>query len=715
MVSLNETPIFALDIGTRSVVGMIVEALEQGNYKIKDIQIAEHKSRSMLDGQIHHVVEVAETIKEVKDKLEKKHGPLYKVSVAAAGRALKTKRVTIENVINGTPILRREDIRALELVAIQQAQKELSLEINEATKYHCVGYSVVNYLLDGQVIGSLIDQKGDKVAVEIIATFLPRVVVDSLLSSLTRAGLQMEALTLEPIAAIHVLIPASMRKLNLALIDVGAGTSDIAITADGTITAYGMVPAAGDEITEAISEKFLLDFHNAEKVKRSLSEKEQVPFTDILGVPYHLSSQEIVEQIDQDIERLAKKISQKIIELNNKAPQAVMLVGGGSQTPKLGQKLADLLQISHQRVAIRGIDAVQYKLKWPKKVKNTPELVTPIGIAITTQENPIQYLTIYINDEMIHLFEMKALTVGDALISAGISIKSLFGKPGLAMTLTIDNEIKIIPGKHGTLPSILLNGESATIDTIIKNGDKLNVVPGEDGANATLTVRDALAFSKKRALIVKIAKRELEVYPLAEVNGIDVESNAQLNDRDNLVFKHLQTVEEVLIYHGYSTLPFSQQSITYYLQTEKRNYNYQPKKLYLNDKEIKLNSNIQSGDHISFSEEDLLLPTLKEVLAQEKIWQDDIAVMFNGQPISIKKSDIQVYLNNRKCSLNDRIEPNCNIDVFHSDQPIIFSDIFKYVDIHLESKSTFQLYVNGQEAQFDTQIHHGDQLEIKWQ
>ena len=80
----------------------------------------------------------------------------------------------------------------------------------------------------------------------------------------------MEALTLEPIAAINVLIPPSMRRLNVALVDIGAGTSDIAITDAGTVIAYGMVPIAGDEVTEAISDHYLLDFPMAEKAKREL-------------------------------------------------------------------------------------------------------------------------------------------------------------------------------------------------------------------------------------------------------------------------------------------------------------------------------------------------------------------------------------------------------------------------------------------------------------
>ena len=81
--------LFALDIGTRSVVGIILEQ-QADNYHVADILVKEHKERAMVDGQIHNVLYVAELIQEIKSQLEQTHGPLKKVSVAAAGRALKT-------------------------------------------------------------------------------------------------------------------------------------------------------------------------------------------------------------------------------------------------------------------------------------------------------------------------------------------------------------------------------------------------------------------------------------------------------------------------------------------------------------------------------------------------------------------------------------------------------------------------------------------------
>src|SRR5689334_9545314 len=93
-------PIFALDIGTRSVVGLVAERTTDGRLNVIATEIQEHSTRAMLDGQIHDVVEVAEIIRNVKARLEEQVGPLKKVAVAAAGRALKTVRTRVDRELN---------------------------------------------------------------------------------------------------------------------------------------------------------------------------------------------------------------------------------------------------------------------------------------------------------------------------------------------------------------------------------------------------------------------------------------------------------------------------------------------------------------------------------------------------------------------------------------------------------------------------------------
>jgi len=713
----QETPIFALDIGTRSVIGVLLNPLADGKFEVLDIKMVEHIDRSMLDGQIHDVLAVSDTIQKVKNQLEQIHGPLPKAAVAAAGRALKTRRVTLETSIEGQPLLRKEDIRAFELSAIQEAQKQLiNSESEDMTHYHCVGYSVVNYFLDNQIIGSLIDQRGRKAAVEIIATFLPRVVVDSLISSLHRSSLEMEALTLEPIAAIHVLIPPSMRKLNIAFVDIGAGTSDIAITSEGTIVAYGMVPIAGDEITEAISHLYLLDFNIAEEIKRKLNVEELITFTDILGKTYELPAYVIIEQIREAVLGLASNISTKILELNKKPPQAVMLVGGGSQTPLLTEVLAEILGLSPQRVAVRGADAIQQRLVWQEDFAKGPELVTPIGIGISSKENPIQYLTFYVNNEIIHLFEMKSLTIGDALIAAAIPVKNLFGKPGLAMTIKINDKVKMIPGEHGTLPEILLNNETASLDSKIKNGDKIVIKPGINGKDSTLTIFEALNYSPIKPLNLTIDGSLIKLPPLVEVNGIDTGYNTPIKDRESINFYHVKTIEEALVLAEYSTIPFTEKIISIQLGEKGKTITYSPKKLFRNNQLVGLKEKIYDGDTISFGNEIVPYPTIKDILAGESYPVKVIEVTFNGTRIKVEPSSLQILMNNQKVQLDSPILPDSIIEITANEEAgFLFSDVFRYADFDTTNNrgsTKYVIRINGLTADFNSPIKHGDKLEL---
>src|SRR5699024_12462709 len=135
-------------------------------------------------------------------------GKLQDVSVAAAGRALKTVKTKKNISILNQPMTSKESVHHLELSAIQQAQIELVKANNQQfTNYHCVGDSELHYYIDDERIGSLIDQSGKEEGVEIITTILPKVVIESQLAALTRTALNMTALPFERIAAIDSAVP----------------------------------------------------------------------------------------------------------------------------------------------------------------------------------------------------------------------------------------------------------------------------------------------------------------------------------------------------------------------------------------------------------------------------------------------------------------------------------------------------------------------------
>jgi len=705
--------LFALDIGTRSVVGIILEE-DNDHFHVQDILVKEHKERAMVDGQIHNVMYVAELINEIKQELEEKHGPLSKVSVAAAGRSLKTEQASVTINIRNRPIFTEEDISRLELQAVQQAQQQL-LQHKEDTKtshYYCVGYSVLYYRLDGEEIGSLLDQQGDEAQIEVIATFLPRVVVESLIAALKRANLEMDALTLEPIAAINVLIPPTMRRLNVALVDIGAGTSDIAITDKSTVVAYGMVPTAGDEITEALSDHYLLDFPVAEEAKRQLHCSEEILIQDILGFDQYYPKEEVLTAIEPAVKQLAKAIGEEILRLNNRtAPKAVMLVGGGSLTPNLTTEIGLVLDLPANRIAVRGVDAIQNLTK-EAHIKASPELVTPIGIAIAAKKMPIQYMSLTVNEQIVRLFELKEMTVGDAFLAANIRAKQLYGKPGHGLSISVNGQDIFIPGGHGQPAQILVNGQQSSTKTIIKTGDAIQLIEGQDGLPATATIRDIVDQAVIKTITIQETKYVIE--PKITVNGASVSMDALVNDRDIIAYEIAETVEDVFTSTNNTHILKQFESYVIYVDGKPLYLPAFSANLLINGKPGKLSYAVQHNDTITFSQPSL--PTVQRIADHLNVLlEDKIIVHFQQELLELRKTTNEVLVNQAVVSPLSTVPNGATVSIQEKDRsPWIYQDVFRFSNWQLPTtfKGNFTILRNGQPATFDTEIFGGDQLEI---
>ncbi|MDD2433559.1 MAG: cell division protein, partial [Clostridia bacterium] len=193
--------VFVLDIGTRSVVALWA-SLQEGEMVVEHLISREHQTRAMLDGQIHHVEEVVRIVEELVREMEQVTGrELKKVAVAAAGRTLETVKGSAKIVHPVSTVFTKEEILSLELQAVQEAQSVLPKNqenVPLSLQYYCVGYSIVEERLDQVKLGSLVGQRGEEAQIEIIATFLPRMVVDSLQIAVEKVGLEIASITLEP-------------------------------------------------------------------------------------------------------------------------------------------------------------------------------------------------------------------------------------------------------------------------------------------------------------------------------------------------------------------------------------------------------------------------------------------------------------------------------------------------------------------------------------
>ena len=530
----ENSTIFALDIGTRTVIGVVATFVD-GHIKVLAQSMVEHQSRAMLNGQIHDIPKVAQAVQKVKEQLEKKLKlKLHKVAIAAAGRSLQTIRCRVEQETTGELEIDPMQINALELLGVQRAQESVEQESNQGgkEKYFCVGHSVVGYFLDDFPINNLEGHRGKKIGAEILATFLPVSVVNSLHAVLARVRLEQLYLTLEPIAACEVVIPEQLRLLNLALVDVGAGTSDIAIAKDGTITAYGMVPLAGDGITELIVDGLMVDFMTAESIKRQLHLGKDIQFQDVLDVQMKVSCEQIMQLVEPALEKLAQEITQHILELNGQvSPKSVMCVGGGSQIPTLVDRIAGKLNLLQQRVVIRNRANINSLIQGKKKELTGPEGVTVIGIATLAYKKLGQnFVTVSVNGQCFTLFNTKRLNVLQALGILEFNPRELLGQNGKDLTFTLNGKPKTVFGELAKPATITVNGHSANLQTIIKDGDIILVEKAVNGKDAVAKVADILAEM--------VDKKQLDGQdthkPIFTLNGGSVSANSNILPGDAL-------------------------------------------------------------------------------------------------------------------------------------------------------------------------------------
>lgn len=704
-IKITGEKIFALDIGTRSVIGIVAEKTG-GDIRIIATERMEHKTRAMLDGQIHDVLQVAAVIKEVKGKLEDQVGPLPRAAVAAAGRALYTMTAEAEMEVGG--IITAEQERSLDFSAVQLAQAKLAASdtIDDPTGYYCVGYSSLSYTLDDFQLKSLIGQRGRMAKASVIATFLPRQVIDSMQSALREARLEMQAITLEPIAAINVLIPPTMRHLNLVLVDIGAGTSDVAITKNGSVIAYGMVPLAGDEITEAISQRFLLDFNVAERIKREAAAGLDCRFSDILGMPYNLKAEEILEPIMPAIKNLAAAISRQIIELNGNEPQAVLLVGGGSLSPRLTQLIAEEMKLPAGRVAVRRPELID-GIEMIPDVLHAPDAVTPLGILKIASFDNIHFMQIFVNGEEYHLFNFRNLTISDALLNAGIRLKDFNGKPGLGIMLNVDGRSQFIPGTMGTLAHLAINGQDANLDTPIENGSQIEITPGADGSTPQLTLADV--YEQPPGDLIYLNGEERIIPAAVTINGDIADSSSPVHDGDTISEKKLRTVGEALLACGLSP---TGTKISYTLNGSAGQYNVSPV-ILLNDSPTTLSTMISDGDRLEYLTPDE--PRLSDILHLTER-ETTVRIYFNSAEHKIPSSAVTLEVNGRPAGPGTVVNDGSDI-VYRRDEHRVtmVSEALLAVGYHppaADSGVTVAISVNGAAAQFTDPVKNGDTLTV---
>ena len=687
----GQETVFGLDIGTRSIVGTI--GYRQGErFVVVAQEIREHRTRAMLDGQIHDINRVAATISEIKAALEEKTGlDLTDVCIAAAGRVLKTMNVHVDKEFDTETSISKEDMSTLVSMGVEQAFTQFQKENDSDVHFYCVGYSVVKYYINGMWMGQPEHHKAKTLGVDMIATFLPDDVVDGLYSAVELAGLKVANMTLEPIAAIRVAIPERFRLLNIAMIDVGAGTSDISVTNDGSVIAFGMIPCAGDSLTEIIARKCLIDFATAERIKKEASVKAEIAYEDIMGLEQTITSEEVYAICKPQIEKMAKQAADEIRRLNgDMSPSAVFVVGGGGKIKGFTEQIAKELELDPKRVALRG-EEIMNDVDFPSDCLKDSTIITPVGICLSYYEQNNNFIYVIFNGTRIKLYDNNKLAVIDAAIQASFDRESLFPRRGKEVHYTVNGKNRVTRGEYGESATITVNGENVDINHAIKANDEIIMQESTQGRPAQVRISDLLDYHGK--ISVTVDGQELTLAKPIKVNGREETSDYLIQEGD-----------EVSLYSYYT---YGQ--MYDYLKLNSK------QKLTVNGREANEESAIYAGDKLEIQVKEEKQTQMHDANEPEKEVKPETVQVFKDMVEQAAKEEKQE---------EETISDNKSIVVIANQKPVTlagkdsyqFVDIFDYIDFDTRTVKGKGIVtrVNGENAQYTHQLKDGDKLEIFW-
>lgn len=731
--------VFGLDIGTRNVVGTVGYQTDDKEFVVTAQYVREHETRAMLDGQIHDIGRVAKTIKEVKDELEKQTGqPLEEVCIAAAGRVLKTVTTHVEYEYAQESVVTGEDVHTLNLLGIEKAQEALK-EVNDTSyKFYCVGYSTVKFFLNDEVFISLEGHKANKIGEDIIVTFLPEDVVDGLYAAVGQAGLSVANMTLEPIAAINVAIPENYRMLNIALVDVGAGTSDISITRDGSIIAYGMIPHAGDEMTEVIVQHFLVDFNMAESIKLQSTTSDTVTYKDIMSIEHTIPAQDVWDVAAPVVDNIAQEVSAKIRELNgDKTVSACFVVGGGGKIHGFTEKLAEDLDLPEERVALRGEEVLGDVTFEQEDIKKDPLLVTPIGICLNYYDQRNNFIMVRFNGERIKLYDNNRLTIVDAALQAGFSNDELFPKRGTPINFMVNGVARLVRGEAGEGAVVTMNGKPASINTPLEPNSEIVIEPSTAGEAAEYKISQLDEYNHSVITFI-INGRKVSCPRFVQVNGRLEPEDYSIRENDVIETRNYYTVRQIAQFMDLvidtdqmifvnneeadlDTLVYENFSVEWktdeygVARIDNNNYN-DTQESDSDDASVLAEqdaNSTESDNTVTRTSEQMMNQVLDELHDEFAKEAEASAVPENELP----KNDIQEEIHEEDSSEN-------TVTVIVNGEPVelsgkdtyIFVDIFTHISFDLQAGKgrAIATVINGRDVQFSEELHEGDQIELYW-
>lgn len=338
----NEQYLVGLDIGTEYVKALIARVDDSGNQlEIIGVGRSHQGLSDMQAGAIADISGVVQNCDSALAQAEDQAGVSVRTAVIGiAGELVKGTTITVRVVRKNAdkPMDLPEMERIIKLVqerAEAKAKKQLAWELGgKSVEVRLVNSAMVGIEIDGYKVTSPIGFQGREVVVQLYTAFAPLIHIGALERTAQQLDLDLLAVAAEPFAVARSVIgDDTSASMNAVLMDVGGGTTDIAVITDGGVQGTKMFGIGGRAYTRAIERDLNVEFNQAEALKLSIG-NGKIPQNREAAVRGAL-------QKTLDVWVSGVELALGEFEKLDHLPHKMLLCGGGSSLDMLMDRLSD--------------------------------------------------------------------------------------------------------------------------------------------------------------------------------------------------------------------------------------------------------------------------------------------------------------------------------------------------------------------------------------
>lgn len=349
--------IVGLDIGTSKVVAIVGEIGSSGGIEI--VGIGSHPSKGMKKGVVVNIESTVQSIQRAVEEAELMAGcQIHSVYVGIAGSHIRSLNS------HGIVAIRDREVYSLDLERVIDAAQAVAIPADQKI-LHILPQE---YVIDNQEgIKEPLGMSGVRLEAKVHLVTCAVNAAQNIEKCIRRCGLEVEEIILEQLASSYSVLTEDERELGVCLVDIGGGTTDIAIFTEGSIRHTGVIPIAGDQVTNDIAMALRTPTQHAEEIKikyacalTQLAGPDETIKVPSVGdrPPRDLSRQALAEVVEPRYDELFTLIQAELRRsgYEDMVPAGIVLTGGTSKMEGVVE-LAE--EIFHMPVRVGYPQAVQ--------------------------------------------------------------------------------------------------------------------------------------------------------------------------------------------------------------------------------------------------------------------------------------------------------------------------------------------------------------------